>query len=710
MRKKVVWGGMLTILFLGSILLSLFERCSNWKTPTFDEVKNAYRTSDALLLDRYGEVIHELRTDPKVRRLEWVTLKDISPALIRAVLQTEDRRFFRHHGVDALSLISSVVTWPKHRTLRGASTVTMQLVSLLDDGLKAREPHRSLSLKWRQIKAARRLEKVWTKEQILEAYLNLISFRGELVGIAAAARGLFGKAPGGLNEVESWILAALPASPNAGWERVARRAAQISRAGGGGLTAEEIQAKAASCFKVPYTLKPSVTLAPHAARMLLSGEVRQIRTTLDGKLQRFALETLDHYLASLKEGHAFDGAVLVVENKTGEVLAYVGNSGRTSSAAWVDGIRARRQAGSTLKPFLYGLAMKKGLITPASLIEDTPLAVPLPSGLYVPQNYDTRFHGLVSLRTALASSLNVPAVKTLLLVGVEAFWEKLRELGLDSLTEEPEHYGYALALGSADVSLLELVNAYRTLANGGRFSEMKIRLEGRTGPFRRVMDERVAFILSHILSDREARSLTFGLENPLATRFWTAVKTGTSKDMRDNWCVGYSECFTVGVWVGNFSGEPMQQVSGVSGAAPVWLAVMNELHRGRPSRPPQPPQGVVRARISFETAGEAEREEYFLKGTEPLSSVGTGTFYESPRILSPQAETLIRMDPEIPEDRQRVPFRFHPAVKGYQWVLNGRETGVYDPFFLWKPEPGRHVLSIVGPDKGVKDAVEFTVR
>jgi penicillin-binding protein 1C len=310
----------------------------------------------------------------------------------------------------------------------------------------------------------------------------------------------------------------------------------------------------------------------------------------------------------------------------------------------------------------------------------------------------------------MASSLNVPAVKTLLLVGVEAFWEKLRELGLDSLTEEPEHYGYALALGSADVSLLELVNAYRTLANGGRCSEMKIRLEGRTGPFRRVMDERVAFILSHILSDREARSLTFGLENPLATRFWTAVKTGTSKDMRDNWCVGYSECFTVGVWVGNFSGEPMRQVSGVSGAAPVWLAVMNELHRGRPSRPPQPPQGVVRARISFETAGEAEREEYFLKGTEPLSSVGTGTFYESPRILSPQAETLIRMDPEIPEDRQRVPFRFHPAVQGYQWVLNGRETGVYDPFFLWKPEPGRHVLSIVGPDKGVKDAVEFTVR
>lgn len=444
--------------------------------------------------------------------------------------------------------------------------------------------------------------------------------------------------------------------------------------------------------------------------MLLSEGAGQIRTTLDGKIQRFVLETLDHYLASLKEGHAFDGAVLVVENRTGEVLAYVGNSGRSASAPWVDGVRAKRQVGSTLKPFLYGLAMERKLLTPASLIEDSPLALPTPSGLYVPQNYDSQFHGLVSLRTALSSSLNVPAVKTLLLVGVEDFWRRLRDLGLESLTQEAAHYGYSLALGSADCSLLELVNAYRCLANQGKWSPLKIRWEGKTGPFRRVMDEKAAFLVSHILSDREARGLTFGWENPLATRFWTAVKTGTSKDMRDNWCLGYSKDYTVGVWVGNFSGEPMRQVSGVSGAAQVWLAVMNILHGEKPSYPPLPPQGVVRARISFAAGTESDREEFFIQGTEQRTSFGTGSVYESPRIVFPQPETLIRLDPEIPEGRQRVPFQFHPPAKGCQWVLDHRETGVFEPLFLWKPQPGRHLLSLIGPEKQVLDTVEFLVR
>jgi penicillin-binding protein 1C len=316
----------------------------------------------------------------------------------------------------------------------------------------------------------------------------------------------------------------------------------------------------------------------------------------------------------------------------------------------------------------------------------------------------------VSVRTALSASINIPAVRTLLLVGLQPFVDRLKQLGFDSLTEEADYYGVALALGSADITLRELANAYRTLANGGQRSELKLRLDQKAGKPARVFDKNAALIVSHILSDREARSATFGLENPLSTRFWTAAKTGTSKDMRDNWCLGYSEKYTVGVWVGNFSGEPMRNVSGVSGAAPVWLEMMNALHAGRPSNPPRLPAGVMAARVSFHQDLEPPREERFLKGTEPISPVRLNTNYQKPRIIYPVPETLISLDPEIPEDLQRVPFQFQPSTHPYEWVLNDRKIGSADPLFLWKPERGKFVLSIVDRENRRIDSVEFLVK
>ena len=223
----------------------------------------------------------------------------------------------------------------------------------------------------------------------------------------------------------------------------------------------------------------------------------------------------------------------------------------------------------------------------------------------------------MSVRTALASSLNVPAVRALDLVGEEAAVELLRRLGFDGLRESGDYYGPSMALGSADVSLWELVNAYRALARGGVWSPLRLGADEAAGAARRVYSDRAAFLVSSILADRESRSLTFGLENPLATRFWTAVKTGTSKEMRDNWCVGYSRRYTVGVWVGNFGGEPMRNVSGVTGAAPVWREVMAWLHGAVPSAPPAAPAGVVAAPVAFPGAVEPARLEWFLAGTEP---------------------------------------------------------------------------------------------
>ena len=233
-------------------------------------------------------------------------------------------------------------------------------------------------------------------------------------------------------------------------------------------------------------------------------------------------------------------------------------------------------------------------------------------------------------------------------MGTEAFLNRLRHLGIKALDESADFYGPALALGSADVSLWEMVNAYRTLANGGEWSELRLTFEKTPlSPRKKVFSPQAAFMISDILSDREARSITFGLENPLATRFWAAAKTGTSKDMRDNWCIGYSPKYTVGVWVGNFSGEAMWNVSGISGAAPVWVEVMNWLHRnGAPARR-EPPPRLVRDKIVFPHGSVPPREEWFIRGTEPVLLEEKGGSYHQ-RILYPPPGTVFALDPDIP--------------------------------------------------------------
>jgi penicillin-binding protein 1C len=400
----------------------------------------------------------------------------------------------------------------------------------------------------------------------------------------------------------------------------------------------------------------------------------------------------------------------VVENRTGEVLAYVSYSGDPSFAAFVDGVRAKRQAGSTLKPFLYALALEERLLTPASLLEDSPLDVPVPNGVYHPRNYESQFQGLVPVREALASSLNVPAVRVLSLAGVEEFLKKLRALGIRDLDESGDFYGPAIALGSADVTLLELVNAYRTLANGGVWSDISFAPVGeKNPPRRRVFSAEAAFLVADILSDREARSATFGLENPLATRFWTAVKTGTSKDMRDNWCIGFSEKYTVGVWVGNFSGEAMWNVSGISGAAPVWVEMVNWLNRNEAPIRRIPPPGLVKTKMEFSRGLQRTGEEWFIRGTEPPPAE-TQASLPPQGILYPPAGTVFALDPDIPRDRQKIFFILQTSRPGATWVLDGHPLPALGKATPWSPEAGGHHLALHDEEGRVIDSVRFVVR
>jgi penicillin-binding protein 1C len=708
-RSKYVNGLKSIVTIVTSVTISGAAMPAMAEIPSFEEVRTAYHSTEGVLLDRHGAPIHELRVIEHGRRLAWTQLGDISPAALATIIRAEDKRFYQHHGVDWLAMSDAALDTLLFSQPRGASTISMQVASHLDAALRPTLQKRTVSQKWDQIAASRELEKSWSKRQILEAYLNLSTFRGELQGVGAASRALFGKDPSGLDEPESLLLAVLLRGPNAKPEGVAKRACLVA----GNMKLEvhcaQLQMLALSAMLAAPNIAPRVALAPHVARELLSANHPRVQTTLDAELQAYAMELLQQQLAALADSHVADAAALVVDNRSGEVLAYVGNAGSSTSAIYVDGVRAPRQAGSTLKPFLYEMAIGQKLITAASLIDDSPVNLVTPSGLYVPQNYDRDFKGLVSARTALSSSLNVPAVRTLMLVGADAFVERLQMLGFDDVIHDGDFYGFSLALGSAEVSLWQLTNAYRAIANGGQWSPLKLERALRTAATP-VLDPAASWIVASMLSDPLARSVTFGLENPLASRHWAAVKTGTSKDMRDNWCIGFTERFTVGVWVGNFDGSPMHDVSGVTGAAPVWIELVDYLHRRSTSTQPQRPQSVIARRIEYEKEIEAAREEYFVAGTEidVVAAKAAGTVRAG--IAYPGNGSIIALDPDIPDRVQRVRFVAAPQLQGQRWQLDGETVGAPDQPVLWAPQPGRHDLVLVNAGGEEQDRVRFEVR
>ncbi len=680
---------------------------------TLPRVENV-SDSKAKLLDRRGEILQTVRMDLRQRRAEWVSLDGMSPAFLSTVLRAEDQRFYSHSGVDGVAIVHAV--WQNLRrnssgTKRGASTLSMQLAGQL---VRAQTPaasssnRRSVQEKLMQMRAAWALERTASKKEILEAYLNTVSFRGELQGIAAASRGLFGKHPNGLNQRESAVLASLLSTPQASSAMVAKRACR--------LLANDCEPllMPVTYLNRPQSFAEHDQLAPHVGvrlrEQLNAGST--LATTLDARVQRMAHMHLQEQLRELQEQRVEDGAVVVLDNASGDVLAYVGSSGKLSSAEHVDAAMALRQAGSTLKPFLYGLAIEQKRLTAASLLDDSSLAIATADAQYLPRNYGNDFKGWVSVRRALASSLNVPAVRTLALLDPDDFVQRLRDVGLQSVSQDAGYYGYSLALGSADVRLLDLTNAYRTLANHGMVSAVRFTQQLRPQA-QRVMNAGSAQIVNDILADNEARALAFGLDSALRMPFRVSAKTGTSKDMRDNWALGFSRDFTVGVWVGNASGRPMKGVSGVSGAAPVWRAIMLGLHSLQAQHQTALPVSLLvqRTAVQFVGISESSRDELFLHGTEmnevKLAQAGLSQGAGAGHIVQPLPGAIYSMDPDIPLSRQLLMLK-QQAGTG-RWEMDGKLLGSQQRQ-AWQLTPGRHHLVLRANNGKMLDEVRFEVR
>ena len=539
--------------------------------------------------DRHGVTLREVRVDERFAR--EVSIDEVPPRVVHAMLAAEDKRFFQHGGVDPLAIGRALWGNATHqRVLSGASTITQQLVKISDP-----RP-RTLRTKCLEAVRAIRLEQMWTKPQILAAYFNRLDFGNLNIGIASAANYYFGKPLADLSDAEAAFLAGLPKNPTRLNPHRSTRAAKhrqeivLSRMEKAGwLTAEQrTRARSESLhLQAPQRLFRAPHFVDLVLRDLPVDAPATVQTTLDLDLNRFVENAVRDQLARLHAKNVHDAAAVVIDNATGEVLALVGSQNYFApGTGQVNGAWARRSAGSTFKPFTYLLAIERGA-TPATIAADVPVTFPTPTGLFRPENYSHRCYGPLRYRLALANSLNIPAVRVLASIGGAAtLQERLRDWGMMTLEDSAEHYGLGLTIGNAETRLIELANAYATLARMGdwrpyRVTEMPAKKNVQRSTFnaqRSTETPLAAWLVADMLSDNAARAISFGMQSALRFDFPVACKTGTSSDFRDNWAVGYTPEFTVAVWAGNFDGSPMREVSGVTGAAPIMHAAMEQVH------------------------------------------------------------------------------------------------------------------------------------
>ncbi|GAK59188.1 membrane carboxypeptidase [Candidatus Vecturithrix granuli] len=639
------------------------------------------------ITDRHGILLRETLS-AEGGRTTWLQYDELPESVVRAIVATEDKRFFSHIGVDVLALGRAL--WQNVRSghvVSGASTITQQLVKM-----RFGYP-RTIFGKLQEMWMALRVERQFSKQDILAQYLNRVSFSNQAYGIEAASRLYFGKPARHLSFAESVFLAGLIQAPSrfnpyrnvaqaiqrqqALLERMYQRRAldetqyQLARQEEIRLIPQQIN------FKAPhfcYTILESLIQKGRGEQAIQ--EIAEIKTTLDYYLQEQIENIVAAHISELDAYNVTNAAVLVLENTTGDILAYMGSRDFFNDAisGQVNGVLSLRQPGSTLKPFTYQLALER-FYTPATLLPDI-LEYPVAPRSFLPENYDRKYHGPVRLREALACSYNIPAVRVLETIGVEALYQRLHEFGFESLRELPTFYGPGLTLGNGEVTLLELTRAYSTLARRGKYLPERAILEVKpyspygtsdSQPAIQKFSPRVIYLLTHILADRQSGIAAFGENTALELPFQTAVKTGTSKDYRDNWTIGFTRDYTIGIWVGNFDGSPMRKVSGITGAAPIYRDVMLTLYRDHPpmSLLDSPPPGIVTARIC-PLSGDlvAENcphglEEFFLEGTEPTEPCKMHQAY-----WVDERDDLLT-EPNTPHSVKKVFLQFPPLYQSW---------------------------------------------
>jgi 1A family penicillin-binding protein len=679
--------------------------------PSPDTLYKHQTGASSRILDRNGRLLYEI-ADPHAGRHVPVPLEEIPLYCRQATIATEDADFYTNPGVDIRGILRAVwINLQGGEVLAGGSTITQQVARNLLLSPQERI-QRTLLRKLRESLLAWRIARTFTKDEVLALYLNEVYYGNLAYGLEAAARTYFGKSVRELSLAECALLAGLPQSPafynpltNPDQARKRQQVVLRLMTEQGYITPE--QAELAAQERLHFASTPFPIEAPHFVMYVwawlekrfgaeaLYTEGLVVTTTLDLDLQHTAEATVRRHLARLSQVSEESGirevnnaALVALDPQTGAILTMVGSPDYFNPAidGAVNAALALRQPGSAIKPLTYAAAFTpdgqaQGLprLTPASVILDVRTAFPTREGLpYVPENYNRRFHGPVSAREALAQSLNVPAVRALQMVGVDRLVTLASDLGMTSFGTG-ERFGLALTLGGGEVRLLELTAAYAAFANGGRrvdpFAVLEVRdarghlrYQARPIPGPQVLDPRVAYLITDILSDEKARAPAFGTGSVLSLSRPAAAKTGTSSDWRDNWTIGYTPQLVTGVWVGNADGRPMRNVSGVEGAGPIWHDFMERALRGQPVVPFTEPPGLEGVRVCVPSGllptplCPRTREELFIAGTAPTEP---DNWYQLFRI---DRATGLPAGPDTPLERVQEQVFIVPPMEAWEWA------------------------------------------
>ncbi|HEY8961523.1 MAG TPA: transglycosylase domain-containing protein [Luteolibacter sp.] len=747
-RKRVVFPLALTAVW-AAVWFAL-----PFLVPLPENLSNAAPVSP-VVLDRHGRPIHRL-TLPDATRAETISLTDLPPDFVACTLAAEDKRFRNHGGIDLLAGMRACKDLAAHRrVVSGASTITQQLVKISSPPCR-----RTVAAKLRESLGARHLEMTRSKDEILVAYLNRLDYGNRRIGPAEAARFYFQKPLADLSLAECALLAGLPQAPTR-LNPIKRPAAALQRRdlilNRLAKTGVDLQ-RLALARQEPLLLRPfreksaAAWLLARSSHSAIRIPNSELRTTLDLDLQRDVESIVTEELNGLRTANLHHAAVVVLHNPTGEILALVTSGDwRDPRGGQIDGTWVPRSPGSTLKPFTYLLGFERAGQFPGSILADVPTRFRTPEGLDLPANFDRTHRGPVSIRTALACSLNVPAMRELNLLGGPAPLHRLlTDLGLTTLGDNPTRDGLGLTIGNAPVRLLELTNAYATLARGGHHLPSRLFSVPSEEKPHKLFDPVAAYLIADILADPDARAPSFGRHGPLELPFRCAVKTGTSSDFHDNWCIGFTRDFTVGVWAGNFDQTPLGGISGVAGAGPVFHRTMVRLHRDQSPAWFEPPAGIATIRIDprtghrltdpadsrgktdwcpemslplfaspsdydsngkalldasfgewFASAANLRRQDFALASDRPAP--------EPLKILAPADGVICLLDPELPSGGKTLRLASNlPGVARWSSPTLVLDSNGSEP--VARLVPGTHVLAATDPRDGTIRQVTIHVR
>lgn len=730
-RPKITVVVLVCLLTLGGVSFYIFN-----DLPNVDSLPAHLQQPSVRITDRNGNLLYEILPEEGGRHAV-VPLEDIPACMKQATIAIEDRNFYRNPGVDLEGVLRAIwINLQGGETIAGGSTITQQIVR--NSLLGPERTERTLRRKLREVVLAWQISRRLSKDEILALYLNQTYYGGLAYGVEAAAQTYFGKPARDLSLPECALLAGLPQAPGlydplTNPEKAKERQTIVLglMEKEGFISAEERHA--AEMTPLAYNPAPYPIQAPHFIwlvkdsldRLYSDGRVGRrasviVRTTLDLDAQRLAEEAIARRLKAFepKEGeiskNVNNAALVVLEPSTGEVLALVGGADYfdESIQGAINMAAVRRQPGSAFKPFIYAQTLDPTRPEPwtaaTTLLDVRTTFITHEGKPYTPKNYDGREHGPVSVRQALASSLNIPAVLALEKAGIPETIHLARRLGITSLGN-PDEYDLSLALGGGQMSLLQLSNAYAAFANNGLYIPYTLLLDIHAAdgsliyaeplptPIQ-VFDPRVAWLINDILSDDQARAIGFGQNSTLKIEYTAAVKTGTTTNFHDNWTLGYTKNLLVGVWVGNSDYKAMRDVNGLTGAAPIWQDVMRALLAGQPDEPFPRPEGLIQVEVCDLSgllptpACEHRRLEWFIAGTQPKEP---DNVY---RQVWLDIQTGAPANESTPPERRALRTVFDLPVQAHAWarahglplladLAQPEENAFYSGLMLTSPRP-----------------------